>query len=206
MAARDILTLQNDIAPRLVRIVYALALILITLGALAGVARGISRMVHVPQQRLGLAGRGPMGPGGMAMNQQGPAPAAGQPAAAPSAAADAPPSAAPSANAQPSAPQNGMMMDRRMGMGGMRDGMGRRGMMMGRRMGMGGMHRPGFGGHRFASRRFGGGPGLLGHLPPVAQGGLMILRALVMGAIGIMLARILAELAGAVLATKTRPA
>lgn len=201
MAARDILTLNTDMASRLIRILYALALILITLAALAGVARGITRMIHIPQSRLNLAGgNNAMGPGHMAMNRPQPASPSAQ------AAADAPPSAtapAPSANVQPPAPQDGMGPR---GMG-MRDGMGRRGMMMGaygmarpgmRGPGMGrgmmGRHRGGrFGGHRDR-------PGLLGHLPPVAQGGLMILRTLVMAAIGIMLARILAELAGAVLA------
>lgn len=217
MAARDILTLNTDIAPRLIRIVYALALILITLAVLLGVGRGITRMVHTPQPRTAMmAGRGAMGPGRLAQNQQhqttsqsqnqtaaNAAPAA---AAAPSA---TPAPAAPSAAPSDQAPQNGMMGPR-MGMRGMHRGMmggymgmGRPGMrgpgMMGPRMGMrgmGGPHR--FGMHRFAGHR--GRPGLLGHLPPVAAGGLQIIRTLVMGAIGIMLARILAELAGSVLA------
>jgi hypothetical protein len=48
MAARDILSLDAPMAPRLVRILYFLALILIALGVVLGVARGIGDAGRMP--------------------------------------------------------------------------------------------------------------------------------------------------------------
>jgi hypothetical protein len=48
MAARDILTLDNPMAPRLIRCLYILALILITVMVLLGLVRGVSVMSRPP--------------------------------------------------------------------------------------------------------------------------------------------------------------
>jgi hypothetical protein len=41
MAARDILTLDKPMAPRLIRILYGIALVIILLGVLHGISRGV---------------------------------------------------------------------------------------------------------------------------------------------------------------------
>ena len=51
MAARDILTLRTPMAEGIIRLLYTIALILITLGVLFGVARGVMIMTHAPMQR-----------------------------------------------------------------------------------------------------------------------------------------------------------
>ncbi|MGZ5927554.1 MAG: hypothetical protein ACXWLJ_12845, partial [Rhizomicrobium sp.] len=51
MAARDILTLKTQMAEGIIRLLYTIALILITLGVLFGVARGVMIMTHAPMQR-----------------------------------------------------------------------------------------------------------------------------------------------------------
>jgi hypothetical protein len=51
MAARDILTLKTPMAEGIIRLLYTIALILITLGVLFGVARGVMIMTHAPMQR-----------------------------------------------------------------------------------------------------------------------------------------------------------
>jgi hypothetical protein len=51
MAARDILTLKTPMAEGIIRLLYTIALILITLGVLFGLARGIMIMTHAPMQR-----------------------------------------------------------------------------------------------------------------------------------------------------------
>lgn len=187
MAAGDILSLQTSIAPRLVRILYGVALALIVLGTIAGVTRGVLRMTHAPMQRgLMIDARNGAKPGAQAAANGAPAgPSNAQ------AAADAPPSA----DAPAAAPGDGRMMGS-MGMGprgfGMHRGMGGPGMGM-RRMGM--MHR----GMMRGRHGMRGGPNLLGRQPAVL-GGFQILRSLIAGFIGILLARILAELAGSVLA------
>lgn len=81
MAAGDILNLNTPMGERAIRWLYAIALIVIVIGALMGLARGIMIITHTPGQR---------------------------PAA--TATADAPPTATPQATApQTTQPQQGMM-------------------------------------------------------------------------------------------------
>lgn len=119
MATRDMFTLDTPIAPKMVRILYGIAFVLIVLGTLVGVGRGIARMTHEPRTAL-MDQRA---------NQQPPNPSP-----------DTPPSA------QAPAPQNGMAADgMRMRMRGMM-GYGMPGpRMRGRGMGM---HHGGRFGHR----------------------------------------------------------
>lgn len=92
MAARDILTLNNSMAPRLIRCLYIAALILITVMVVLGVVRGVRMMSRpplppaavtgsaapdaatAPQGMMGRRmGPGMMGPGmnrGMMMNRR----------------------------------------------------------------------------------------------------------------------------------------
>ncbi len=51
MATRDILTLKTPMAEGIIRLLYTIALILITLGVAFGLARGIRIMTHTPMQR-----------------------------------------------------------------------------------------------------------------------------------------------------------
>jgi hypothetical protein len=51
MAARDILTLKTPMAEGIIRLLYTIALILITIGVLFGLARGVMIMTHAPMQR-----------------------------------------------------------------------------------------------------------------------------------------------------------
>jgi hypothetical protein len=51
MAARDILTLKTPMADGIIRLLYTIALILITIGVLMGLARGVGIMTHAPMQR-----------------------------------------------------------------------------------------------------------------------------------------------------------
>ncbi len=145
MATSDIFNLDKSIAPRLIRILYVLALILIALGVIFGVGRGIAIMAAHPGPRAVAA-----------------APAADRAAPAPN-------------NAQTAAPaaQAGRVANRP---------------------------------SRFARRGFRGRRGIRGRgayamarRAPVLFGTLMIVRALVMGAIALMVVRILAELANAIL-------
>jgi hypothetical protein len=176
MATRDMFTLDTPLAPTMVRLLYGIAFVLIVLGTLMGVGRGIARMTHDPQPRTALMN-----------NSTAPT----QQAATPS--PDAPPSA------QAPAPQDGMAMRDGMRMRGMM-GYGMPGPHMRGPRGQGmGAHRGG----RFGPR---GGPGLLGRQPPVVMGAIQILRALVMGAIGLLIARILAEVALSLLAMLRRAA
>jgi hypothetical protein len=50
MAARDILTLKTPMAEGIIRLLYTIALILIALGVVMGLARGIRIMSHTPMQ------------------------------------------------------------------------------------------------------------------------------------------------------------
>lgn len=131
MAVRDILTLEKPIAPCLLRILYPLALALIALGMLVGIAQGI-RVITRP----------PMTPPPMT-----------QPGAQPG-------------SAEQMRPPPGMMGPRAMA----RPMMERRRMMRGMRAGN-----------------------------PVLAGSFIILRTLVAGAIMMMMVRILAEMALAIL-------
>ena len=51
MAARDILTLKTPMAEGIIRLLYTIALILIALGVLFGLARGVMIMTHAPYSR-----------------------------------------------------------------------------------------------------------------------------------------------------------
>src|SRR3569833_3227710 len=51
MAARDILTLNTPMAERIIRLLYTIALVLIAIGTLFGIGRGVMIMPHTPMQR-----------------------------------------------------------------------------------------------------------------------------------------------------------
>jgi hypothetical protein len=78
MAARDILTLDKSIAPRLIRCLYIIAMVLIAVLVILGIARGVRVMTLQPPPRPaaasaqtpapGAATPQPPGPGAM-MNQ-----------------------------------------------------------------------------------------------------------------------------------------
>jgi hypothetical protein len=63
MAARDILNLSNPIAPRLIRCLYIVMLILIALLVILGIARGIRVMTLPPLPRPAIAGQPGTAPG-----------------------------------------------------------------------------------------------------------------------------------------------
>jgi hypothetical protein len=63
MAARDILTLNTSIAPRLIRCLYIVALILIAVMVVLGLARGVRVMTFQPPARPAIAnGQAPAAP------------------------------------------------------------------------------------------------------------------------------------------------
>jgi hypothetical protein len=51
MAARDILSLRTNMAEGIIRLLYTIALILIGLGTLFGIGRGVMILTHTPMQR-----------------------------------------------------------------------------------------------------------------------------------------------------------
>ena len=51
MAASDILTLKTSMAERLIRLLYTIALILIAIGVLMGLGRGVMILTHAPMHR-----------------------------------------------------------------------------------------------------------------------------------------------------------
>lgn len=51
MAARDILTLNTPMAERIIRLLYTIALVLIAIGTLFGIGRGVMILTHTPMQR-----------------------------------------------------------------------------------------------------------------------------------------------------------
>lgn len=51
MATRDILTLKTPMGEGIIRLLYTIALILIAIGVLMGLARGVMIMTHAPMQR-----------------------------------------------------------------------------------------------------------------------------------------------------------
>jgi hypothetical protein len=55
MAARDMLNLNNALAPRLIRCLYIVALVLITVGVILGLVRGIRVMSSPPFPRPAMA-------------------------------------------------------------------------------------------------------------------------------------------------------
>ena len=70
MAARDILTLKTPMAEGIIRLLYTIALILITIGVLFGVARGVMIMTHAPMQRPAITA--PAAPDSSAVTPQAP--------------------------------------------------------------------------------------------------------------------------------------
>lgn len=62
MAVSDIFTLKNSIAPRLIRCLYIVALIVIAVFVVLGVMRGVRIMTFTPQPRPAMAGA-PAAPG-----------------------------------------------------------------------------------------------------------------------------------------------
>ncbi len=164
MTVSEIFTLNNSIAPKLVRILYVIALVLIAIGVVAGVARGIRTLSDRP--RITVVAPPPAAP---PPQEQAAAPEATTP---PSADAAAPPAAAP---AQP-APQAQALPPRA-------QRMERTRLMRG--------------------DRFGPGPrayNRVGRDASVLRGTFQIVRALVAGLIAVLVIRILAEMALAVLA------
>lgn len=74
MAARDILTLNTPMAERIIRLLYTIALVLIGIGVLMGVSRGVRIMTHTPMQRPAITQNA--NPSGNAMTPQNTAPQA----------------------------------------------------------------------------------------------------------------------------------
>ena len=151
MAASDILNLNESVAPRLIRILYGLTLIVIALGVVLGLVQGIRTATRMP----------PLPP--LQMSEQ----------ANPG---------APQIQVPPAAGQPGLREDR----------FGRRG---------------------FGARRLGGDgfrPGRVGPFGmnlrrnPALFGAFLIVRTLMMGFIGLLVVRILAEMALSVLALNQR--
>lgn len=62
MAARDILTLNTPMAERIIRLLYTIALVLIAIGTLFGIGRGVMILTHTPMQRPAItSGANPSG-------------------------------------------------------------------------------------------------------------------------------------------------
>jgi hypothetical protein len=68
MAARDILTLNTPMAERIIRLLYTIALVLIAIGTLFGIGRGVMIMTHTPMQRPAITSSA--NPSGNAMAPQ----------------------------------------------------------------------------------------------------------------------------------------
>jgi hypothetical protein len=73
MAARDLLTLNNSLAPRLIRCLYTAALILITVMVVLGVVRGMGIMSRppLPPAAVATGATAPAAPDATAPPQQG---------------------------------------------------------------------------------------------------------------------------------------
>ena len=77
MAASDILTLKTSMAEGIIRLLYTIALILIGLGVIFGIARGVMILTHTPMQRPAVTSSATPPSGAMAQQQQSnPAPQA----------------------------------------------------------------------------------------------------------------------------------
>ena len=76
MAARDILTLKTPMAEGIIRLLYTIALILIGLGTLFGIGRGVMILTHTPMQRPAITSSATPPSGAMAQQQGTPAPQA----------------------------------------------------------------------------------------------------------------------------------
>jgi hypothetical protein len=70
MATRDILTLRTPMGEGIIRLLYTIALILIAIGVLMGLARGVMIMTHAPMQRPAITA--PATPQSGAMTPQTP--------------------------------------------------------------------------------------------------------------------------------------
>lgn len=68
MAARDILSLNTPMAERIIRLLYTIALVLIAIGTLFGIGRGVMIMTHTPMQRPAITSSA--NPSGNAMTPQ----------------------------------------------------------------------------------------------------------------------------------------
>jgi hypothetical protein len=69
MATRDILTLKTPMAEGIIRLLYGIALILIALGVLAGLGRGVMMLTHAPMQRPAMTSTATPSSGAMMMQQ-----------------------------------------------------------------------------------------------------------------------------------------
>jgi len=69
MAARDILTLRTGMAEGIIRLLYTIALILIGLGTLFGIGRGVMILAHTPMQRPAITSSATPPSGAMAQQQ-----------------------------------------------------------------------------------------------------------------------------------------
>ena len=76
MAARDILNLRTPMAEGIIRLLYTIALILIGLGTLFGIGRGVMMLTHTPMQRPAITSSATPPSGAMAQQQTNPAPQA----------------------------------------------------------------------------------------------------------------------------------
>lgn len=73
MAARDILTLNTPMAERIIRLLYTIALVLIAIGTLFGIGRGVMILTHTPMQRPAITSSA--NPSGNAVTPQSGTPA-----------------------------------------------------------------------------------------------------------------------------------
>lgn len=76
MAARDILNLGTPMAEGIIRLLYTIALILIGLGTLFGIGRGVMILTHAPMQRPAITSTATPPSGATAEQQGNPAPQA----------------------------------------------------------------------------------------------------------------------------------
>src|SRR6202012_4810542 len=78
MAARDILSLKTPMADGIIRLLYTLALILIGLGTLFGIGRGVMVLTHTPMHRPVITSSATPPSGAMADQQNNSAPQSDQ--------------------------------------------------------------------------------------------------------------------------------
>jgi hypothetical protein len=70
MAASDILSLKTSMAEGIIRLLYTIALILIGLGVLFGIGRGVMILTHTPMHRPAITSSATPPSGAMAQQQQ----------------------------------------------------------------------------------------------------------------------------------------
>jgi hypothetical protein len=193
----NLFNLDQPVAPRFIRVLYIIAVVIVAIGMIRGVVGGVMTIIHPPMPRADRAAAivpPPGAPANADVTTAAPnaapadANATPAPAAGTNAASVAPPAPAANANAAPVAPPrvargqgrggragfNRGLQDRRFAM---RGGMRRRGMMMG---------------------------GMMRRLGPTGFGIFRIVAALVRGIILIMILRVLSEVGLAVLAVGRR--